>query len=323
MGFGPRNIEDRKGRTSPDIITRCTQYAQDVFRSKIFAPWLYVYCAVSGEFREGWVPDNYYGKVVVPRLNGSHGALSRLKSISAKILPDAPLPDVAYAINGRILDTSYQVLSGDDQILKTLFADDEEIVFKQDDTAQGSGVSFFDRRTWSSTNAAALGNGVFQRRIMQHPFFASFGSNAVATLRLTTLSDVAGHISLRAAYLRFGSRDDLLVLSGSNVRVPINLKTGGLASDGYLSNWGVTANHPASGKLFAGETVPGYAQCVDTVIALHQRVPFVGCIGWDGTVNRSGAVELMEWNAGHNGISFTEAVQGPCFADQRWERLIA
>jgi hypothetical protein len=30
----------------------------------------------------------------------------------------------------------------------------------------------------------------------------------------------------------------------------------------------------------------------------------------------------MEWNAEHNDIKFSEATQGPCFADLRWDRLV-
>jgi hypothetical protein len=29
----------------------------------------------------------------------------------------------------------------------------------------------------------------------------------------------------------------------------------------------------------------------------------------------------MEWNALHNDIKFSEATQGPCFTDLRWERF--
>lgn len=35
-----------------------------------------------------------------------------------------------------------------------------------------------------------------------------------------------------------------------------------------------------------------------------------------------GNVGLMEWNAGHNDIKFSEATQGPCFHDLGWEKFV-
>jgi len=44
-------------------------------------------------------------------------------------------------------------------------------------------------------------------------------------------------------------------------------------------------------------------------------------VGWDVAINREGAVELVEWNAGHCGITLTEAVTGPHFRNLGWERF--
>jgi hypothetical protein len=40
------------------------QYAIDVLGARKFAPWLYVYTAISGAFRFGWIPANFYRSVV-------------------------------------------------------------------------------------------------------------------------------------------------------------------------------------------------------------------------------------------------------------------
>ena len=37
-------------------------YSIEVLGSKKFAPWLYVYTLVKGEFQEGWIPDNFFWK---------------------------------------------------------------------------------------------------------------------------------------------------------------------------------------------------------------------------------------------------------------------
>jgi hypothetical protein len=53
----------------------------------------------------------------------------------------------------------------------------------------------------------------------------------------------------------------------------------------------------------------------------HARTPLVRCIGWDMTVDHEGGVQILEWNGGHRNIKFTEATQGPCFADLGWTKL--
>lgn len=314
-------VERQRGTISRTQIAQCDQYAIETLGSKSYAPWLYVYAALSGGFREGWIPDNYYGAVVSPQLKGSHGAISGLKSMSGRVFDSQKFPDVAYSINGKLLDTSYRVLSDNQQIMGALFGSGDQIIFKMDHSSRGDGVRFFDKKTWSSVCLSALGNGVFQQKIVQHPLFASFGSSAVATLRLTTLADTTGQVTLRAAYVRLGANGDLQVMSASHIRVPVDLKSGRLDTLGYLSDWTTTVGHPASGKCFANESIPSRRQSIDAVIALHQKVPFVACIGWDVAINEQGGVEIMEWNGEHNDIKFSEATQGPCFVDQHWERL--
>jgi hypothetical protein len=50
-------------------------------------------------------------------------------------------------------------------------------------------------------------------------------------------------------------------------------------------------------------------------------VPYARCVGWDLTVDSDEQVMVMEWNAEHNDVKFSEATQGPCFADLDWQRL--
>jgi hypothetical protein len=42
---------------------------------------------------------------------------------------------------------------------------------------------------------------------------------------------------------------------------------------------------------------------------------------WDLCIDGDGAVRVLEWNGGHNDITFSEATQGPCFADLDRETL--
>jgi hypothetical protein len=162
---------------------------------------------------------------------------------------------------------------------------------------------------------------VFQPRIQQHAFFEVFSGAAVAAVRITTVVEPTGKISPRSAYLCLPIGSDTHVQAASQIRVPVDVKTGTLAEHGLDSKWLECRAHPTSGETFAGKKIPAFKECVRTVIAHHQRVAFVGSVGWDVVVENDGEVQILEWNGFHNGIGFSEATQGPCFADLGWKRL--
>ena len=75
-------------------------YSIEVLGSKKFAPWLYVYTLVQGEFREGWIPDNFFGRLVSPEINKKLRVVSDFKTFSNFVLKTEALPDLGYYIDG-------------------------------------------------------------------------------------------------------------------------------------------------------------------------------------------------------------------------------
>jgi Sugar-transfer associated ATP-grasp len=315
-------IERQNGRTDPANLRLADTYAREVFGDSIYAPWLRVYTAFSGTFKEGWIPDNFYGSVVVPNMQGGFGKISHLKTISRLIFDGDAFPDVVYFANGLFF-TDKSVVVPEHELTNVVFQHGDRVVFKLDGSRQGNGVYIFDRGNFDHRLIKSLGNGVIQKFIIQHSLFNAFASKSVATLRFTTVVDDAGGISIRACYLRLGRAEDTHVQSDHEVCVPVNLATGELYREGYLSDWGATEEHPDSGVRFAGVKLPAFTQCIATVLALHRKIPFARCVGWDVTVDADDNVQIMEWNGEHNDVKFSEATQGPCFSDLKWERLRA
>ncbi|MFT4067062.1 sugar-transfer associated ATP-grasp domain-containing protein [Paraburkholderia sp.] len=317
-----RLLEEKYGKADPANLRLADAYAFDVFGDAIYAPWLRVYTAFSGTFKEGWIPDNYYASVVVPHMKGWYGKISSLKPMTRLIFDGDAFPDVAYFANGLFF-TDRSVVVPERDVKDVVFEHAERVVFKLDGSRQGNGVHIFDRTSFDHEIIKSLGNGVIQKFIIQHPLFNAFASKPVATLRFTTVVDDAGRISIRACFLRLGRADDTHILTDREVCVPVRLATGELCDEGYMSDWGATEAHPDSGVRFAGVTIPAFAQCVETVLRLHRKIPFARCVGWDVTVDADNRVQVMEWNGEHNDVKFSEATQGPCFSDLKWERLRA
>lgn len=315
-----RTLESYLGKTNRADIGRADAYAREVLGDSCYAPWLYVYSAVARRFKEGWIPDNYYGRVVVPHVKGEYGQTSTLRALQRVTFNSDAFPDLVYFANGLFMTPDGAMISPN-SLASHLFAECDSVVFKVDESLQGKGIFFFDRRTFDLAKIKALGNGIFQKKIAQHETLARFAPGSVATLRVTTAVNDAGVASVRACYLRLGRNADTHVQAASNLRVPVNYATGELAEEAFLTDWTVVRAHPDSNIRFAGIKIPSFAEALRTTLRHHAKVPFVRSVGWDVAIDEEGGVQLMEWNGGHNDIKLSEATHGPCFADLGWDRF--
>lgn len=312
------SIERQKGKLPNDIRLLCDKYAVEHLGHKKYAPWLYVYAAVQGDFKKGWIPDNYYGEVIAGKFDGEFSKLSNLKALSNKLLNTKMLPDLIYHNNGTFLSVDNFRVIPSRKVPDILFGENDKVIFKGNDSSQGRGVYFCSRKEWD-TNDQFLTNGVFQRVIKQHAFFDELFPYPGATIRITTVRDFDGNITTRAAYLRLGrSNDDSLskhVQSSNHIRIAVHFETGALYPNGYMADWTSVDAHPDTNVPFKDLKIPSFHKACRQAEELHGNLPFVQCIGWDLTINTDENVEIMEWNTGHNDIKFSEAIHGPNFTD--------
>lgn len=300
-------------------LKKCEEYASDVFGGKEYAPWLKVYTLVHGNFIEGWIPDNYYGQVVVPSLKGQYGFSSRLKPLNCKFFNSTAFPDIASFVNGVFFDRNYHYLS-EEKVSDFLFQERDTVVFKVDNSRQGSGVYLINKQDFDLGFVRKLGNGLFQEKINQHSSLAEITPNAVATLRVTTLYQNDGNVINLGSYLRMGRAIDSHVKSNSQIRVAINSE-GGFFETGNDANWLQIKQHPDTKIDFAGKIFPEYEASIALVKKLHKQVPFARIVGWDITVDEYGNPIVLEWNGGHNGVNYIQAVHGAVFKGLGFESL--
>jgi hypothetical protein len=314
-------LEAAYGPLDPADARRCDAYAAEVLGHRKFAPWLYVYAHVAGAFREGWIPDNFYDECVLPNTSGQYGELSGLRSLNLTLFDAPEFPDIAAQINDMVIGRDGKPVAAKD-LVEVLFAQGDRVIFKSDASQSGTGVKVLNRAGFDPGGVRHLGPGIFQPFVTQHELFQRLGNcPAVATLRLTTAADEAGQVSLRGCYLRFGQGKSDYLLSGDEVNAVVDLSTGEMGATGYLPSYLKIDRHPQSDLPFAGHSVPSFQDCKAVALRAHAQMPYVRCIGWDMTVDDQGRVQVLEWNGGHNGIKFTEATQGPCFADLNWHKL--
>ncbi|MCA0932448.1 hypothetical protein LCM02_08295 [Lutimonas saemankumensis] len=314
------SIELDKGKTDPKLINLSNDYALDVLGWKGYAPWLYVYSSIAQTFKNGWIPDNYYGHVVVPKMKGNYGEISEYRALTNSLFKSLDFPDILYKTNGLYLSPEYQVIS-EKSVMEFLFKDSEIVVFKKDCGGQGKNVIILKKKDFNISKLEKLDNGVFQKYINQHSFFKEIMPNSVATIRITSVINDEGIVSVRACYLRVGRILDTHVRSNTHIRIPIHPLTGALDKYGFSTDWIHSENHPDTEFVFNNKRIPNFKKCIDTAISLHKMVPFSRIIGWDMIIDEYNSVKVMEWNGSYNDIKFSEATQGPCFSDLGWENL--
>lgn len=311
-------IEAEQGSISKKLKNQCDAYAKDYLGSIQFAPWLYVYSAIQREFKEGWIPDNYYGKYIANGIDSSFGKVSSLKPLTNTLLRTDKLPDLLYINNGLFLKPeTFEVIS-ESEAINILFESNSSVIFKSNSSEQGIGVAFFNQETFNIAYVKKQ-TGVFQKVIRQHEFFNRIFPHPGATIRITTALDSKGKSRTRSAYLRLGRsnqpKKSIHVQASTLVKTAIDIDSGELYTRGYMPDWSSTLSHPDTGVSFEGLVIPAFEKACSVVEQLHNNYPFVQCIGWDVSINDKEEIEIMEWNGLHNDIKFSEAVHGPCFKD--------
>ena len=315
-----RSIESQQGPVDRKLVRRANEYSREVLGSVRYAPWMHVYAAIRGEFREGWIPDNYYGLVVDSLKAGEAAKVVIVKSFTNRILHTEALPDLAYVIDGIYYSRDLKPLRETD-LVDLLFEQDQRVFFKGDNSYQGRSVVIMTRADFPRAGRERLVDGVFQAPIRQHEFFAAISARSTATLRITTARELDGAVAVKAAYLRVGRAADEIVRCRSHVRVAVDIQTGALNDVAYMHDWRRIDEHPDTQFHFAGHAIPHFSEAAELCRSLHASCPHMLCLGWDVCIDQENQTKIMEWNARYNDIKFSEATTGPCFRGLGWESL--
>ncbi len=311
----------KQGRTlSVPDEKKAGEYAKTVLGSLDFAPWLKLYTAYRGEFLEGWIPDNYLGRVVCPAVNGTCRNIAQWKTLSRRILQSDALPDLAYFIRENWTTAEGDTLDAS-QIKAYLFDRYPVVFLKKNRSLQGNGVVKLDAMKFSEFDFKAAGDFVIQAPIRQHSFFEEISPGSVATLRITTVKLAGKPAVNRLTTLRVGRLGMDYIYSSACIRIPIRPGDGSFYPHATGPDWTLLEAHPDTQVPFAGRVVPDFAKAVLLCEQLHDRFAHFELIGWDVSIEENGAVKIMEWNTSEPGIVFSESATGPHFSGLGWENL--
>jgi hypothetical protein len=317
----PYNLLRSHGQVRPlsrRELRSVDDYARDVLGDLRHRGDLRFFAAVQGRFVEGWIPESYLNDVVLPQISGKGRSHLGSRLLTARLFDTDAVPDVGHLIGGQWVDQRLRPSSRED-VGQRAFLHGPLIVAKVDGSLQGRGVEVLDREEFMSRTFPRTVRVTFQRFVRAHPELDVFGTAATATVRLTT-GLLNGHAELCAARLRVGRASDRVVRSSSQLSAPIDSggRTGKVAMDPEYRCW---ERHPDAATRFEEVLVPRFADAVTTCTSAHERLPQIGLVGWDVTIEADGRVVILEANVGYPGIRLHEAMDGPHFRVYGWEQL--
>lgn len=314
-------FEHLDGARLPRSIKRAADdYAGDVLGSRAHAPWLYVYAKVRGGFHEGWIPIDFFDMVVMRHVNRYYRHLSQAKSFTRRLLQHPAIPDVAQLIRGHYYDLQMRPIAAKDAA-GVIFAESPEVMVKDDGGSQSKHVHLFHHTTFNAEQVArAHPNACLQARIHDHPSLQSISGGRGSKLRVMTVRAHERPAHAVGGYLTLPSRGANHTEFQRSLFVAVDPQSG-ITRGAYRDHSAPDGRHRDTGIPLENHIIPGYHEAVRTCVALHQRVPHLGVIGWDVMIDAAAKTWIIEWNTRVPNIFMIEAYTGPSFVHLGWHAL--
>lgn len=287
--------------------------------------WHKLYQSISGVFDEKYFPDYLYSTELEWRLNPKAycDVLSDKNLLVSLFSHDdlcIPCTYVSCA-NGVFQDSDHAVITKEKAI--AIASNVGKAVIKPTvESGSGHGVRVvtmengIDVRTGDTLQNILNGferNFVVQELITPCDEINTLSPNALSTFRVMTyITDhgiFAAPLSMR---IGTGASDVDNIHSGGLV-IGVN-RDGTLKKYAYRlgyadRNDSLTA-HPDSGIIFENYQIPMTSEILDMAIELHKRIPQLGIVSWDFSVNHKKQVTLIEINTRDQAVWFTQMVNG-------------
>ena len=183
------------------------------------------------------------------------------------------------------------------------FAKDlDEMIVKPLDSMCGHGVEKIDLRGKNTQEVydriySTRGKSLAEKIIQQHEAIAAFNPDSVNTLRVITLNDGKGGISVPAAAIRIGrSGASIDNFCAGGMAAVIDPEEGIVITGAYDKDNVRYIRHPDTGLVIVGFQIPYWERVLETVRQTAAMTPEVRLIGWDVVVKQNGEINLIEGN---------------------------
>ena len=292
-------------------------YADRGFKvSMMFADY---FSRLSGVESDRYLSMDVYYFFVVPALNRYDFINAYLdKNIYSDLFPMVRQPlTVVKNMHGHFYRED-QEISRDEAIEAVRNYSGEMMIKPTVETCNGDGVDQITDTSAESLNALFSRydiNFIVQEKARQHPELQRVNPTSLNSMRLYTYRTLEGKCEFLYPYsmLRFGGKG----------AVKDNTSKGGgtclIDRDGHVDDRVFRFKHMEISSLkretgVENLVVPCYHKVIDTLLAMHSKLPYFDYVGWDVTVDPDGEPLFIEFNL-VPAIEGPQLMAGPMFAE--------
>jgi len=293
---------------------RIKEYSREKFGSAGYWPWLALYTEYRGEFKEGWIPCDYFRFSILPRWN-PHTCFSGLKTMDYRLFKDFSVKPVFNVVNSVIYGPDQEIIHPA-KLVEYLHTGVDEFIVKMDGGKGGKHIQFLTYKEAKQTDFTAFRNAVVQPVIKQHEILNRLYNQSVNTVRVATFLESDGKAVVKFNILRVGtngSRVDNTASGGLFMLMDITGKILTQAFDDFCMPAGKV--HPGTGVEFKSIKVPGVEEASEICRRAHEKFPYVRFVAWDVCIREDGKPVLLEWNTKNPSMWFEEAATGPLWKE--------
>ena len=292
-------------------------YAERGFKvSMMFADY---FSRLSGVESDRYLSMDVYYFFVVPALNRYDFINAYIdKNIYSDLFPMVRQPlTVVKNMHGHFYRVG-QEISRDEAIEAVRSYQGEMMIKPTVETCNGDGVDQITDTSADSLNALFSRydiNFIVQEKARQHPELQRVNPTSLNSMRLYTYRTLEGKCEFLYPYsmLRFGGKG----------AVKDNTSKGGgtclIDRDGHVDDRVFRFKHMEISSLkretgVENLVVPCYHKVIDTLLAMHSKLPYFDYVGWDVTVDPDGEPLFIEFNL-VPAIEGPQLMAGPMFAE--------
>lgn len=300
-------------------------YCKQTFGSRAYWHWIALYAEIKDEFKEGWIPNDFFVNKMIPKLNPPDvNGISDRKTMDYRLFSDMSLKSLLIIVDQLIFDGSYNRI-GKEEAYKILTDHNAEVVIKIDGGSSGNNLIFIQSANVILEDYLGKGQYIIQPVVRQHMDLNVIYPHSVNTLRVLTFLDSGAKVNILALMLKLGTNGKRVDNVAKGGRY-IYLNTDGHAiSDGYKTNTFLNTEkkHPDTGYEYKKIKVPGMQKIIDMCVNAHYQFPYTKFVGWDVFVDENGKPGFVEWNANLPLFWYHEVNCGPMFDGDELKKIIS
>ena len=305
------------------------------YGKKIPKDWHRLYTSYTGKFDKNYFPEILFTANILNKLNPrdikrffSDKTLAQYFYSSLDEKKYKVVKNYVYNCNGFYYDETGVITY--EKTIEILQNIGEVIIKPTLDTCSGIGVALLNIKDGidiiSGKNIKQIfeeynKNFAIQEKIIQHEDFAKLNPSSVNTIRLHTyICD--GKVYSTPLLLRVGRANSVVDnFHAGGIGVGIT-KDGYLMREGFKEYGESFLKHPDTGIVFEKYHLPKIPEMIDFTIKYHYRIPHIGVIAWDLTVDNDNRIVIIETNISCPGIWLPQMITGESFFGENTEKMI-